>query len=263
MSLRGPALAERLIQTLPASSPTLFNPFRTRCVHDLEAQAPDGRRARLGAHLDCDAQLVLVGEAVGYQGGRYSGIAFTSERLLAQGSVPRIAPVGRLTRRALPFSEPSATIVWRELTRLGLESRTVLWNALPLHPHRPQLPWSNRTPTRPEFALGRAAIELLAQSFPAAVFVAVGRHAQVLLGEVLGRPVPGVRHPAYGGATAFAEGLRAVLAAPPAFRRMRAVPPSRARAPAPARSSGADRPASDRPARDPSPTGRARRPGIR
>ncbi|MCC2656733.1 MAG: Uracil glycosylase superfamily protein [Panacagrimonas sp.] len=211
MSLRGAALADRLIRTLPASSPTLFNPWTSRCLHDLETQAPAYRRARLAAHLDCDARLILVGEAVGYQGGRYSGIAFTSERLLGEGRIPRIEPTARLTRRALPFSEPSATIVWRELEQLGLHAHTVLWNALPLHPYRGDRPWSNRTPTKAELALGRVAMRILGEAYPGAVIVAVGRHSQTLLGDVLERGVPGVRHPAYGGASEFARGLRAVL----------------------------------------------------
>lgn len=213
MPLRGPALAERLIQSLPRSAPALFNPWTTRCVQDLPAHGPAHRRARLGAHLDCDARLVLVGEAVGYQGGRYSGIAFTSERLLGEGRIPRIEPTPRLTRRPLPFSEPSATIVWRELHELRLHANTVLWNALPLHPHRADAPWSNRTPTRAEFVLGREAIELLAQAYPGAAIVAVGRHAQAVVSDVLGRVVPGVRHPAYGGASEFARGLRDALRA--------------------------------------------------
>ena len=213
MPLRGPALAERLIQTLPPSGPALFNPWKARCLHDRHAGAPAQRRARLSAHLDCDARLLLVGEAVGYQGGRYSGIAFTSERLLGEGRIPRIEPTARLTHRPLPFSEPSATIVWRELQSLGLHEHTVLWNALPLHPHRPDQPWSNRTPSRPEFALGRESIRMLVDAFPDAVVVAVGRHAQAVVGEVLGRAVVGIRHPAYGGATEFAEGLRRTLRA--------------------------------------------------
>lgn len=211
MSLRGPALAERLIHTLPPSGATLFNPWTTRCDHDLEPEAPAHRRARLGAHLDCDARLILCGEAVGYQGGRYSGIAFTSERLIGEGAIPRIEATARLTRRPLPFSEPSATIVWRELQQLGLDAHTVLWNALPLHPHRPDVPWSNRTPTRAEFDAGRDAIGILAQAYPDAVIVGVGRHAQALLSDVLEREVAGVRHPAYGGATEFAQGLRRAL----------------------------------------------------
>ena len=213
MSLRGPALAERLIRSLPRSAPALFNPWTTRCAQDLPAHGPAHRRARLGSHLDCEARLVLVGEAVGYQGGRYSGIAFTSERLLGEGRIPRIEPTPRLTRRPLPFSEPSATIVWRELHALGLQAHTVLWNALPLHPHRADAPWSNRTPTRAELVLGRQAIDLLAQAYPRAAIVAVGRHAQVVVSDVLGRAVPGVRHPAYGGASEFARGLRGALRA--------------------------------------------------
>jgi uracil-DNA glycosylase len=205
------ALADRLISTLPPSRETLFNPWKSRCEHDLESRAPMRRRERLTAHLDCDARLILVGEAVGYQGGRYSGIAFTSERLVGEGRIPRVNPAPRLTRRPLPFSEPSATIVWRELESLGLHEHTILWNALPMHPHAVGRPWSNRTPTRAEFALGREALRMLVEAYPRTTVVAVGRHAEAVLGDVLDRPIPGVRHPAYGGASQFSCGLRSAL----------------------------------------------------
>ncbi|MGH8517275.1 MAG: uracil-DNA glycosylase, partial [Panacagrimonas sp.] len=119
-----------------------------------------------------------MGEAIGYQGGRYSGIAFTSERLLAEGAIPRMEATGRITQRDLPFSEPSATIVWRELAKLGLAAHTVLWNALSLHPHLPEEPWSNRTPTRREFEMGLPALERLLAAFPQAQVIAVGRNSQ-------------------------------------------------------------------------------------
>jgi len=153
-----------------------------------------------------------VGEAPGYQGCRYSGIAFTSERLLGEGAIPRIPALkDRLSTRRLPFSEPSATIVWKTLYRLGIAERTILWNAMQLHPHRPDSLWSNRTPTPDEIALGAPAMRMLAEAFPEARIVAVGKKAEGLLRE-MGIPITGaVRHPANGGATEFAAGLLALM----------------------------------------------------
>src|SRR6185369_13269550 len=120
--------------------------------------------------------------APGYQGCRYSGVAFTSERLLLEGRIPRIpAPTGRLSTRPLPFSEPSATVVWRTLRELGMEDETVLWNALQMHPHHPKEPWSNRSPARAELALGTPALKLLRRAFPNATFVPVGKKAEAIL----------------------------------------------------------------------------------
>lgn len=201
-------LAQTLVDSLPASMPGLFNPWRQRCEFDTAENSPEQRLERLARHLDCDAKLVIVGEAPGYQGCRYSGIGFCSERLLLEGAISRIPPCPhRLSTRKLPFSEPSATIVWKALYRHGVAEHTILWNALQLHPFREETPWSNRTPSPAEIALGARAIELLRQAYPGASFVAVGRKAELAL-TATGVPLhAAIRHPANGGATLFAKGL--------------------------------------------------------
>lgn len=205
-------LATRLIETLPSGLPGLFNPWQEHCPYEFAGDGPASRRERLALHLDCDPTLILVGEAPGYQGCRYSGIAFTSERLLIEGAIPRIPALSnRLSTRRLPFSEPSATIVWRTLIRLGIAERTILWNALQLHPHRIGEPWSNRTPTAREIDLGAPALHLLTTSFPAARIVAVGWKSESLLMAMGITPAATVRHPANGGATLFAVGIAALV----------------------------------------------------
>ena len=202
-------LASEMIATLPVGHPGLYNPWRETCVHDTPDNGPEARTERLAAHLDCPhPRALLIGEAPGYQGCRYSGVAFTSERLLLEGAIPRIAaPAGRLTTRPLPFSEPSATIVWKALYAQGLAESVILWNAVQLHPHRPDAPWTNRTPTPEEVALGRPGLEVLRAAFPEVPILAVGQKAAGLL-EAMGLPVAAVlRHPANGGATRFAQGL--------------------------------------------------------
>jgi hypothetical protein len=204
-------LAGALIDSLPWGDATLFNPYRDRCEHDLRHNDCRAKRERLAHHLDCDARLILVGEAPGYQGCRYSGVAFTSERLLLEGSVPRIPRASsRLTSRRLPFSEPSATIVWKTLYHLGITETTVLWNALQLHPVGSAGVWSNRTPTKAELQHGKAALSILRDAFPAAKMVAVGRKAEATL-LALGLDIPQIRHPAKGGALAFSTSLKELM----------------------------------------------------
>jgi len=212
MKLPDYSLANSLVETLPSGRYGLFNPWRDRCPHDAAENGPTEKQERLALHLDCDPEFILAGEAPGYQGCRYSGIAFTSERLLGEGAIPRIpALVGRLSTRRLPFSEPSATIVWKTLYRLGIAERTILWNAMQLHPYRPDNLWSNRTPTPDEIKLGEPALRILAEAFPSARIVAVGKKAEGLLRE-MGIPTAGsVRHPANGGATEFAAGLKDLM----------------------------------------------------
>jgi hypothetical protein len=205
-------LAEQLIDTLPSGLPTLFNPWRDHCVEDESCNGPAAKLDRLASHLACAPEFILCGEAAGYQGCRYSGIAFTSERLLLQGEIPRMAPISqRLTRRSSPYSEPSATIVWNALYQLGIEKRTILWNALQMHPHKPEKNQSNRTPTRAEIQLGKPALQMLIAAFPSAKVVAVGKKAEGLLHSMGVVPAAAVRHPAYGGATLFTQGLELLV----------------------------------------------------
>ena len=211
-SMSNLSLANRLIDTLPSGLAGLFNPWRDNCPHDAHGNGPAEKRDRLALHLDSEAKFILVGEAPGYAGCRYSGIAFTSERLLGTGIIPRL-PVSsaRLSTRRLPFSEPSATIVWNALYRLGIAEQTLLWNALQLHPHRLDNLWSNRTPTTAELQLGEPAMRLLVTAFPAARIVAVGKHSERLLQGMGILTAGAVRHPANGGATEFFTGLKALL----------------------------------------------------
>lgn len=204
--------ARSLVESLPSGVAGLFNPWQDCCPHDAAGNGPAEKLNRLALHLDCNPQFILAGEAPGYQGCRYSGIAFTSERLLGEGAIPRIpALTGRLSTRRLPFSEPSATIVWKTLHRLGIEERTILWNAMQLHPYRTDNVWSNRTPTPSEISLGEPALRMLVDAFPDAKIVAVGKKSEWLLNE-MGIPTAGsVRHPANGGATQFSAGLKDLM----------------------------------------------------
>lgn len=205
-------LARQLVATLPSGRPGLFNPWADHCPHDAEGNDPVAKLARLAAHLACEPAFILVGEAPGYQGCRYSGIAFTSERLLGEGAIPRIPALSaRLSTRRLPFSEPSATIVWKTLYRLGIAERTILWNAMQLHPHRADNLWSNRTPAPHEIALGEPAIRMLMAAFPQAKMVAVGKKAEGLLAGMGVKIAGAVRHPANGGASQFSQGLQALI----------------------------------------------------
>jgi hypothetical protein len=212
MKISRHSLACDLVATLPSGRNGLFNPWRDHCPHDAAGNGPEAKLQRLALHLDCEPEFILTGEAPGYQGCRYSGIAFTSERLLGEGAIPRIPALAqRLSTRRLPFSEPSATIVWKTLYRLGIAERTILWNAMQLHPYRNGELWSNRTPSPEEIALGEPAMRLLIAAFPRAKIVAVGKKAEGLLAGMGVKVAGAVRHPANGGATQFASELESLI----------------------------------------------------
>ena len=181
-----------------------FNEFREVGPDDLP-DAPAIRLANLRHYLEerDQADVVAVGEAAGYQGMRWSGIAFTSEfDLLRWGH-----PYRRSSRRPRPWKEPSGTIVQGVLEDMGAERRVILWNTVPTHPHLADQPLSNRRPSRPEVAGGLTYVQRLIDIVQPRVLVGVGRIAA----ETLGSRAVYVRHPAQSGATAFRAGMRALL----------------------------------------------------
>ena len=183
---------------------TTFNQFREAGPDDVPG-APAIRLANLRQYLSerTSADVLAVGEAAGYQGMRWSGIAFTSEfDLLRWGD-----PYRRSSRRSPPWKEPSGTIVHGVLEELGAERRVILWNTVPTHPHLADKPLSNRRPTREEIAAGHQVVERLVGLVQPRVLVGVGRIACAALPEA-----QYVRHPAQAGAAAFRAGMRALLA---------------------------------------------------
>src|SRR5262249_35351840 len=183
----------RLLKQSPFGS--VFNPWwEVDEQNDIARIAPLIRRQQLGAYLQQRlgrAKIAVIGEALGYRGGHFSGIPMTSERMLlgeqpdivaalferrrrcyrasVGGSraplqiLPRIKPRRTSKPSVCPdgFSEPTATIVWGALLRIGvLPDEFVLWNAFPWHsfdPHRGLL--SNRTPNKSEQAAGFSVLK--------------------------------------------------------------------------------------------------------
>jgi uracil-DNA glycosylase len=172
------------------------------------------RRANLRQALELaymrGPDLLLVGEAPGYNGARRTGVPFTSERILL-GGLASLDQYGESQGFAIATddgrisAEPTATIVYRELAALGLFA--VGWNAYPLHPHRPGNDQSNRPPRATEIALGLPLLARVKVLFPTIPTIAMGNTAERALSK-LDVPHLKLRHPAQGGATRFAEGLR-------------------------------------------------------
>ena len=184
----------------------LFNPYRAEApLHD----AADGaatRRRNLATYLAARSapRALLVGEAMGWRGGRFSGIAFTSERQLADWD----APYAQSSCRPAGWTEASATIIHGVLAELGLEDSVALWNTVPFHPHPPDRPLANRAPLRGEVALGLGFLDQAIALLRPERIIAIGRVAEGSLGD---RATARVRHPAQGGATACRDGLRRLL----------------------------------------------------
>jgi hypothetical protein len=135
----------------------------------------------LAAHWG--APTVMVGEAPGKDGARWTGVPFTSCRLL-NGSGP---------------TERTATAVRRALADLDCDDEVLLWNVSALFPP------DNRNPRKPEIDACAPALDLVCRD--RTVF-AIGRCAQGAT------KAPYIRHPSHGGEALFAAGVRIALRSP-------------------------------------------------
>ncbi len=233
----------RLLKASPSGA--VFNPWwQIDEENDIGPHSPVIRRKHLTVYFRerlGKARLAIIGEALGYRGGHFSGIPMTSERMLL-GKKPEIAAaLSQRRTRQVPgnggrkpplqilsgikprrtskpeispdgFSEPTATIVWGALLKIGvLPDEFVLWNAFPWHsfdPRRGLL--SNRMPNKSEQLFGRHALKAFLELFPYEQIVALGKIAATQL-EQLGVNAHCVRHPASGGAKLFRQQIAKIV----------------------------------------------------
>jgi hypothetical protein len=216
----------RLLKRSPSGA--VFNPWwQIDEENDIGPHSPAIRRKHLAGYFRerlAKAQLVIVGEALGYRGGHFSGIPMTSERLLLgrskklQLKASDIFFKHRPRRTSRPekcpdgFSEPTATIVWSTLMKLHVKpDEFVLWNAFAWHsfdPRRGML--SNRMPNQSERAAGLPVLKAFLELFPRDQLVALGKIAAAQLGEI-GVDAHCVRHPASGGAKLFRQQVASIV----------------------------------------------------
>jgi hypothetical protein len=220
---------EKFVRSLNRSpSGAVFNPWwQVDKQNDVGRNASAIRRKQLRAYLRKrvgKVKLVVIGEALGYRGGHFSGIPMTSERILLgkkkdDGIEPQQVFSSIKARRTSKreqyldgFSEPTATIVWSSLLRLGLKPEEfVLWNAFPWHsfdPRRGML--SNRTPNKSERSAGLSVLKAFLDLFPRDEIVALGNVAASQLRE-LNIETRRVRHPASGGAKLFRQQIARIV----------------------------------------------------
>lgn len=223
-------MINQFIQSLKRTPRGLFNPwYHQDKKNDLVTNAPEIRRNQLECYLNerrDRAKYLFIAEALGYQGGHFTGIAMTSERILLghqeekygvkpehvfRGEIPLRTSRPDLIEQGM--SEPTATIMWGALIDLGIDPYdVVLWNSVPWHPYNPKKGLlSNRTPLTGEMEAGLKHLKAFINLFEDVQVIAVGRKCEQCLGE-LGVEHIDVRHPANGGAPKFRAQLKQIVA---------------------------------------------------
>ena len=204
-------------------SENVFNPWRDYdAATEIGPEAPALRRENLRRYLELrpKARYLFIAEALGYQGGHFSGVAITSERILL-GQHKDVRPESVLgqwdyqrtssptstqlnaTQRAKGFNEPTDTVVWSTLQHHGVAAfDVILWNICPWHPHKEGKLLTNRTPSTPELDVGVEYAKLLLELVPGMQIVAIGQKAADTLSRY-GIECKAVRHPSMGGAELF------------------------------------------------------------
>ena len=216
----------RLLKRSPSGA--VFNPWwEVDEQNDVGHNAQAIRRNQLRAYLEervGKSKVAIIGEALGYRGGHFSGIPMTSERMLLGKKKDSGIHLEQVFSSIQPrqtskpkkyqdgFSEPTATIVWGTLLKLGLKpEQFVLWNAFPWHSFdscRGML--SNRMPNKSERSAGLSVLEAFLDLFPRDAIVAMGNVAAWQL-KKLNIETHRVRHPASGGAKLFRQQIEKIV----------------------------------------------------
>lgn len=208
-------------------APLVFNPWRDyEPGLDIGPEAPEIRYQNLQRYLELrqNAHYLFIAEGLGYQGGHFSGMAMTSERILL-GHHPEVRPeevlgeweyrrtsdpksrLLKAAQRSLGFNEPTATVMWGSLHRHHLGTfDAVLWNIFPFHPYKAEGLLTNRTPNGNELNVGIVYAKQLLEILPKARVVAIGQKSAATL-KKFSIPCDCVPHPSMGGASDFKKAV--------------------------------------------------------
>ncbi len=192
----------RLIETdvfLVPSTDILFNQYNDNDQNDI-TNGSEIRKDNLRRYIQSfrtPPSIVLVGEAPGFHGCRFSGVPFTDERNLLDG-IPIIgekSSVGPERKK-----ERSAGTVWSVLAQY--RTQLFIWNCIPFHPHTPGDNSQNRTPTNIEFSNHKNILRGILRSLGPQHVFAVGKRAETTLSNINIKS-DYIRHPAHGGDKIF------------------------------------------------------------
>ena len=180
--------------------PKTFNPYRN----------PD-LAANLNLYLmtlkqHSNRPMLLVGEALGFKGGRLTGIPFSCGDVFTRFNHPLLAELKSKLILSSRESENTATMVWEYLTEK--QQTPLFWNAFPFHPYHYRRPKTNRAPTVKEIQQGSIYLKQLADIFQPPVIAGIGRKGQLAAHKAFpDQVIQRIRHPSFGGKREFIEGM--------------------------------------------------------
>lgn len=220
----------------PASN--VFNPWGRAIDKDYDlSDAANRRNSNLINYLKpriSNAKYIFVAEALGYQGGKFSGIPMTSERIFCGKYIDISATnvikgnldfdllrssdmnldLKKATRKKWGFAEPTATTVWRTVLNNNIDLfETILWNIFPFHPYTPKDGTLNNRPidtNKDDLDIGIIFIKKLLNMNPSAKVIAIGKPSMNKLYEN-NISCLSVTHPSNGGTPRFKHEIKEIF----------------------------------------------------
>lgn len=185
------------------SSVDLFNQYVDATAADLRDAAAIRKRNlyRYLTSFETGPEILVLAEAPGPWGCRYTGIPITSEEQLKDDSFP---VRGQTSTSGPATPEYSARIFWRVMR--PFYNRFLVWNAVPFHPHHADNIDSIRTPRTSELKQFAPLTEQILAYFNPKTILALGRRPEKQL-AYLNVDATYVRHPSQGGAKQFEESM--------------------------------------------------------
>ncbi|KAA3641885.1 MAG: hypothetical protein DWP95_05895 [Proteobacteria bacterium] len=150
--------------------------------------------------------VLLVGEALGYKGGRLTGIPFSCGDMYSRFNHPLLLELKSKLILTTRESENTATMVWEYLTEK--QQTPLFWNAFPFHPYQVRRPKTNRAPTAKEIQQGSRYLQQLADIFQPTTIAGIGRKGQLAAQKAFpSHAIQRIRHPSFGGKREFISGM--------------------------------------------------------
>jgi len=145
---------------------TISNPYR-------DQDLADNLRVYLNTIIQLEGKrILLVGEALGYKGGKLTGIPFSSGQIFERFDHPFLKQIGPQLKLEKIESENTATITWDYLSEKN--TTPLFWNSFPFHPHPKGNKNKNRAPTTK--ALVTKVLSVSEKPFPKTQLLPFGIH---------------------------------------------------------------------------------------
>jgi len=155
-------------------------------------------------------RILLVGEALGYKGGKLTGIPFSSGNIIQNYNHLLFNSIRDKIKINHIESENTAKIVWDYL--LIKTTIPLFWNAFPYHPHPENELHKNRLPNQTELKQGSIYLQQIINLFKPEVIAGVGNKGYKAILQL--RPdqqVNKIRHPSFGGKAEFINGMNIII----------------------------------------------------